>query len=212
MEDGRDVWINSIVFILLLFLEEGSVSVDDFFQEYDNESCVRRVRLVILGGEVSVFKNFLLVSKKVRFFSEDNLVYELRYGFFDEEKFSGFFQKLDFDFIDDCYLDDQMLGLEIFLFILFFFRYFSDLDGLFSFCILEFFLRLFKNEVFLEEFKIYRILLQKSLKMLVEKKILEEDRDEYICKEGFYYEEGFFNDNFLKDKFYVSENLILRRF
>lgn len=31
MEDGSDVWINSIVFILLLFLEEGSVSVDDFF-------------------------------------------------------------------------------------------------------------------------------------------------------------------------------------
>lgn len=31
MEDGRDVWINSIVFILLLFLEEGSVRVDDFF-------------------------------------------------------------------------------------------------------------------------------------------------------------------------------------
>lgn len=48
--------------------------------------------------------------------------------------------------------------------------------------------------------------------MLVEKKILEEDWDEYICKEGFYNEEGFFNDNFLKDNFYVSENLILRRF
>lgn len=49
MEDGRDAWTNSTASILSLSSEEGSASVDDFLQEYDNEPCVRRARSVTLG-------------------------------------------------------------------------------------------------------------------------------------------------------------------
>lgn len=211
MEDGRDAWTNSTASILSLSSEEGSASVDDFLQEYDNEPCVRRARSVTLGGEVSAPTNPPSASKKVRFSSEDNLVYELRHGFSDEEKSSGSPQKLDFDFIDDCHSDDQMSGSETSPPTPSLPRYFSDSDGSSSSCTPESSPRSPKNEAPLEESKTHRTLLQKSLKMPAEKKISKEDRDEYTCKEGFHHEEGFSNDNSLKDKSYVSENPISRR-
>lgn len=211
MEDGRDAWTNSTASILSLSSGEGSASVDDFLQEYDNEPCVRRARSVTLGGEVSAPTNPPSASKKVRFSSEDNLVYELRHGFSDEEKSSGSPQKLDFDFIDDCHSDDQMSGSETSPPTPSLPRYFSDSDGSSSSCTPESSPRSPKNEAPLEESKTHRTLLQKSLKMPAEKKISEVDRDEYTCKEGFHHEEGFSNDNSLKDKSYVSENPISRR-
>eukprot|EP00105_Crassostrea_gigas_P045123 XP_019929271.1 PREDICTED: uncharacterized protein LOC109620730 isoform X1 [Crassostrea gigas] len=211
MEDGRDAWTNSTASILSLSSEEGSASVDDFLQEYDNEPCVRRARSVTLGGEVSAPTNPPSASKKVRFSSEDNLVYELRHGFSDEEKSSGSPQKLDFDFIDDCHSDDQMSGSETSPPTPSLPRYFSDSDGSSSSCTPESSPRSPKNEAPLEESKTHRTLLQKSLKMPAEKKISEVDWDEYTCKEGFHHEEGFSNDNSLKDKSYVSENPISRR-
>lgn len=215
MEDGRDAWTNSTASILSLSSEEGSASVDDFLQEYDNEPCVRRARSVTLEGEFGAPTNPPSTSKKVRFSSEDNLVYELRHGFSDEEKSSGSPQKLDFDFIDDCHSDDQLSGSETSPPTPSLPRFFSDSDGSSSSCTPESSPRSPQNEAPLEESKTHRTLLQKSLQMPAEKKISEEDpvskyQDEYTCKEGFHHEEGFSNDEALKDKFYVSKNQISR--
>ncbi|XP_078313467.1 uncharacterized protein LOC144619460 [Crassostrea virginica] len=152
---------NSTASILSLTSEEGSAIMDDFLQDYDHEPCVRRARSVTFDHGIKESVDVAPVSKKVRFSSEDNLVYELRHGFSDEEKSSESSQRLELDFLDDCPSEDPLSELTRATPSLP--RYFSDSDGSSSSCTPDSSPRSPQTEPSTEDSQSHRTLLQRSL-------------------------------------------------
>ncbi|XP_062583453.1 calponin homology domain-containing protein DDB_G0272472-like [Saccostrea cucullata] len=167
----NDALTNSTASILSLSSEEGSVTVNDFIQSYDHEPCVRRARSMTLGQEerepvdTPSFEN-----KKVRFCSEDNLVYEVRYGFSDEEKPPESPEKLNLNFIDDSLSDDQLSDSESSPNTPSLSRYFNDSSGSSSSCTPDTSPRLETTSAVAGTS--HRTLLQKSLQKPANRKIM----------------------------------------
>ena len=159
--DPNDALTNSTASILSLTSEEGSAIMDDFLQDYDHEPCVRRARSVTFDHGIKESVDVAPVSKKVRFSSEDNLVYELRHGFSDEEKSSESSQRLELDFVDDCPSEDPLSELTRATPSLP--RYFSDSDGSSSSCTPDSSPRSPQTEPSTEDSQSHRTLLQRSL-------------------------------------------------
>jgi hypothetical protein len=166
----NDALTNSTASILSLSSEEGSVTVNDFLQDYDQEPFVRRARSMTLGHENRTSAGISsLESKKVRFCSEDNLVYELRYGFSDEDRPSESPEKLDLSFIDDIQSDDQLSDSGVAPNTPSLPRFFRDSDGSSSSCTPDASPRLPQDVDPAEQSTSHRSLLRRSLQMPSEK-------------------------------------------
>lgn len=173
----NDALTMSMASILSLSSEEGSVMVNDFLQDYDHEPCVRRARSMTLGHEDRISAGISsLESKKVRFCSEDNLVYELRYGFSDEDKPSESPEKLDLSFVDDIQSDEQLSDSAVSPNTPSLPRYFHDSDGSSSSCTPDSSPRLLQCMDPAEQSTSHRTLLRKSLQMPTEKDTITDQK------------------------------------